>query len=132
VNRAGRCASLDEYTLLGSIEGLARTAPAFSGIVAMKIVGRWQDLVHTHFRTDAVRLTSESTREIERRLRAVLRANAIVFGMHFAQASRGIEIVLECQPDSATLDRVRHELASIVEPIPIKPPTLTSVTLEAR
>lgn len=52
----------------------------------MKIVDRWKDLVHTHFVTDALRLTAERTRAIERAFGEVLRSNGIVFGTHFAHA----------------------------------------------
>jgi hypothetical protein len=60
----------------------------------MQIIDRWQDLVHTHFVTDAVRLPSARVREIERGFLPVLRAAGVVFGIHFAHAPRdkGIRI----------------------------------------
>jgi len=95
----------------------------------MKIVDRWQDLVHTHFVTDAVRLTAERVREIERAFLPMLRTAGVVFGIHFAHAGRdqGIRIVLECQPLGKDLEHLQTELARIIEPIPIRPPTVTSV-----
>lgn len=94
----------------------------------MKIVDRWKDLVHTHFVTDAVRLTAERTREIEHAFGEVLRGNGIVFGTHFAHRRQeaGIRIVLECQPEQRMLERIQEELARIVAPIPTKPPTVTA------
>ena len=99
----------------------------------MKIVERWKDLVHTHFVTDARRLTAERTRDIERAFGEVLRSNGIVFGTHFAHGRHepGIRIVLECQPEQRTLERIQAELARIVAPIPTKPPTVMAVTVES-
>lgn len=99
----------------------------------MKIVDRWKDLVHTHFVTDAVRLSAERTRDIERAFGEVLRSNGIVFGAHFARGRHepGIRIVLECQPDQQMLERIQSELARIVAPIPTKPPTITAVKVES-
>jgi len=99
----------------------------------MKIVDRWEDLVHTHFVTDAVRLPTERVREIERSFLPVLRAAGVVFGTHFAHTGRdrGIRIVLECQPRGKDLAHLETELARIIEPIPIRPPTTVRLrTLE--
>jgi hypothetical protein len=98
----------------------------------MKIIERWEDLVHTHFVTDAVRLPSERTRQIERAISPVLRTMGILFGIHFAHArrDRGIRIVLECQPKGKELEHVQRELARIIEPIPIRPPTVASIGIE--
>jgi hypothetical protein len=98
----------------------------------MRILERWKDLVHTHFVTDGVRLTPERTRDIEREFLAVLRAGGIVFPIHFARASheRTIRVVLECQPAQKELDRLERELGRILEPIPIRPPTVTVLRVE--
>jgi hypothetical protein len=98
----------------------------------MQIVDRWQDLVHTHFVTDAQRLSTERVREIERGFLPVLRAAGVVFGIHLAHARRdqGIRIVLECQPRGKDLERLQRELARIIEPIPIRPPTVTGLHTE--
>jgi hypothetical protein len=95
----------------------------------MKIIDRWQDLVHTHFVTDAVRLPTERTREIKRGFAPALRASGIMFGIHFAHASheRGIRIVLECQPERSVLESLERELARVIERIPIRPPTTIGV-----
>ena len=102
------------------------------GVETMRIIDRWMDLVHTHFVTDGVRLTERSTRDIERQFAAVLRASGIVFPMHFARAPRDrtIRIVLECQPVGEALDRLERELARILEPIPIRPPSIAGVRVE--
>lgn len=98
----------------------------------MKIVDRWKDLVHTHFVTDALRLTAERTRAIERAFGEVLRSNGIVFGTHFAHARHepGIRIVLECQPEQRVVERLQHELARIVAPIPTRLPTVKAVNVD--
>lgn len=95
----------------------------------MKIVDRWEDLVHTHFVTDAVRLPTARLREIERAFIPALRRNHIVVGIHFAHAAGdpGVRVVLECQPDSETTKRLEEELSTIVAPIPVKPPVVTQV-----
>ena len=100
----------------------------------MKILDRWQDLVHTHFVTDAVRLPSERVREIERGFLPVLRASGVVFGIHLAHArhDKGIRIVLECQPRGKELERLQAELARIIEPIPIRPPIARAASGPAR
>lgn len=98
----------------------------------MKIVERWEDLVHTHFVTDAVRLPSARVREIERAFVPVLRAHHIVVGIHFLhrEHERGIQIVLECQPSKPELQKLEAELARIIAPIPIAPPTVRTVRVE--
>jgi len=98
----------------------------------MKIVDRWEDLVHTHFVTDGVRLPSERLREIERAFLPILRAAGIVFGIHFARAKDdpGVRIVLECQPAREGADRLQRELSRIIAPIPVRPPTVTGVTTD--
>ena len=98
----------------------------------MRILERWKDLVHTHFVTDGVRLAPERTRDIEREFLPVLRASGIVFPIHFARASHEptIRIVLECQPPQKELERLERELARILEPIPIRPPTVKVLRVE--
>ena len=95
----------------------------------MKIIDRWQDLVHTHFVTDAVRLPTERTREIEQAFAPALRKNGIMFGIHFAHASHepGIRVVLECQPVRSVLESLEHELARVIERIPTRPPITIGV-----
>lgn len=95
----------------------------------MKIVDRWEDLVHTHFVTDGVRLPPERLRQIERAFLPILKADGIVVGIHFARAKDdpGVRIVLECQPGRDDRDRLQRELSKIVEPIPIRPPTMARV-----
>lgn len=95
----------------------------------MKVIEHWRDLVHTHFVTDGLRLTTERVREIERGFVPVLRASGIVVGIHFAEPRRpgGIRIVLECQPRGAELERLERELGRIIAPIPVRPPTVTSI-----
>ena len=95
----------------------------------MKITDRWEDLVHTHFVTDAVRLPSERLREIERGVLPLLRESGIVFGIHFAHSrkERTIRIVLECRPPKKELDAIQSQIARIVERIPAKPPTVKVV-----
>ncbi|HVW26845.1 MAG TPA: hypothetical protein VHC69_15860 [Polyangiaceae bacterium] len=95
----------------------------------MKIVDRWEDLVHTHFVTDAVRLPTERLREIERAFIPELRRSGIVVGIHFARSREdpGVRIVLECQPGRESTARLETQLARIVAPIPARPPTVSQV-----
>ena len=95
----------------------------------MKIVDRWEDLVHTHFVTDGVRLPSERLREIERAFISALRAAGIVVGIHFARAKNdpGVRIVLECQPGRKDVERLERALAEILKPIPVRPPVVVGV-----
>ena len=98
----------------------------------MRITERGKELVHTHFVTDGVRLGAERTRDIERDFLPVLRASGIVFPIHFARASheRTIRIVLECQPGRAEVERLERELARIIAPIPVRPPTVSAVRVD--
>lgn len=98
----------------------------------MRIVGRWKDLVHTHFVTDGERLGAEHTRQIERAFGSVLRQRGIVFPIHFARSrhERTIRVVLECQPAQDALAHLEQELARIIEPIPARPARVKSIKLE--
>jgi hypothetical protein len=97
---------------------------------SMRILTRWKDLVHTHFVTDGVRLTPERRRDIAREFSAVLRSAGIVFPIHFVRArhERTIRIVLECQPAQLELERLERDLGKILEPIPIRPPTVKRIS----
>ena len=97
----------------------------------MKILGREEVWIHTHFLTDCVRLSSQRMRDIEKELLPRLRQLGIVFGIHFTQLrdERTCRIVLECLPFAATLDRIQQHLQDVVREIPSRPPT-TKVTPE--
>ena len=97
----------------------------------MKILGREEVWIHTHFLTDCVRLSSQRMRHIEKKLLPMLRQLGIVFGVHFTQLrdERTCRIVLECLPFAATLDRIQQHLQDVVREIPSRPPT-TKVTPE--
>ena len=91
----------------------------------MKILGREEVWIHTHFLTDCVRLSSQRMRDIEKKLLPMLRQLGIVFGVHFTQLrdERTCRIVLECLPFAATLDRIQQHLQDVVREIPSRPPT---------
>ena len=97
----------------------------------MKILGREEVWIHTHFLTDCVRLSSQRMRDIEKELLPRLRQLGIVFGIHFTQLrdERICRIVLECLPFAATLERIQQHLQEVVRDIPARPP-ITKVTPE--
>lgn len=93
----------------------------------MKILGREEIWIQTHFLTDCVRLSSRRMRDIEKEMLPILRQLGIVFGIHFTQLrdERTCRIVLECVPFAATLDRIQQHLQEVVREIPSRPPTTT-------
>jgi hypothetical protein len=97
----------------------------------VKILGREEVWIHTHFLTDCVRLSSQRIRDIEKELLPRLRQLGIVFGIHFTQLrnERTYRIVLEWLPFAATLDRIQQQLQDVVREIPSRPAT-TRVTSE--
>ena len=84
--------------------------------------------------TDAVRLTAERVREIERSFAPVLRSARVVFGIHLAHAGRdqGIRIELECQPLDKDLEHLRTELAASSSALPSGPRPSPARALETR
>lgn len=91
----------------------------------MKILGREEVWIHTHFLTDCIRLSSQRMREIEKQTLPLLRQLGIVYGLHFTQLrdERTCRIVLECIPFAATLDHIQQHLQDVVREIPSRPPT---------
>lgn len=96
----------------------------------MKILGREEGWIHTHFLTDCVRLSSRRMRDIEKEMLPLLRQLGIAYGVHFTQLrdERTCRIVLECIPFTATLDRIQQHLQDVVREIPSRPPTTTVTT----
>jgi len=90
----------------------------------MKILGREELWIHTHFLTDCTRLPEFRMREILKEMAPFLRGTGIAFGMHFTQAQneRTCRIVLECIPFARTLDRIQDKLQEVVHDIPSRPP----------
>ena len=97
----------------------------------MRILGREEGWIHTHFLTDCVRLSSQRMRDIKKEMLPTLRQLGIAYGLHFAQLrdERTCRIVLECIPLAATLDLIQQHLQHVVREIPSRPPT-TKVTPE--
>ena len=97
----------------------------------MKILGREEIWIHTHFLTDCTSLSSARTREVSQGLVPFLREQGIVYGIHFTQLQdeRTCRVVLECIPFPAVLDRIQQQLQDLVRKIPSRPPT-TKVTVE--
>lgn len=97
----------------------------------MKILGREEGWIHTHFLTDCVRLSSQRMRDIKKEMLPMLRQLGIAYGLHFTQLrdERTCRIVLECIPFAATLDRIQQHLQDVVRGLPSRPPT-TRVTTE--
>jgi hypothetical protein len=90
----------------------------------MKILGREELWIHTHFLTDCTRLPEFRMREILKEMAPFLRESGVAFGMHFTQVQneRTCRIVLECIPFAQTLDRIQHKLHEVVRDIPSRPP----------
>jgi hypothetical protein len=90
----------------------------------MKILGREELWIHTHFLTDCTRLPEFRMREILKQMAPFLRKSGIAFGMHFTQVQneRTCRVVLECIPFAQTLDRIQHKLQEVVRDIPSHPP----------
>ena len=97
----------------------------------MKILGREELWIHTHFLTDCTRLSSQRMRDIEKAVLPFLRQLGIVYGVHFTQLrdEHTCRVVLECIPFAETLDRIQQKLQNVVRGIPSRPPT-TKVTAE--
>jgi hypothetical protein len=89
----------------------------------MKILGREEQWIHTHFLTDCTRLSEKRMREIVRDMAPYLREQGIVYGMHFTQLrdESTCRIVLECIPFPMTLDRIQQKLQEVVRDIPARP-----------
>ncbi|MBI3800724.1 MAG: hypothetical protein HY268_27570 [Deltaproteobacteria bacterium] len=90
----------------------------------MKIRGREELWIHTHFLTDCTRLPEFRLREIRKEMAPFLRESGIAFGLHFTQVQteRTCRIVLECIPFAQTLDGIQHRLQEVVREIPSRPP----------
>lgn len=74
----------------------------------MKILGREECWIHTHFLTDCVSLSEVRMREVVKNMKPYLQELGIVYGLHFTQVKdeRTCRIVLECIPFPSTLDRI--------------------------
>ena len=99
----------------------------------MKILGREELWIHTHFLTDCTRLSSQRMRDIEKAVLPFLRQLGIVYSVHFTQLrdERTCRVVLECIPFSETLDRIQQKLQNVVQEIPSRPPTTTVAVEES-
>jgi len=89
----------------------------------MKILGREELWIHTHFLTDCTRLPEFRMREILKEMGPFLRESRIAFGLHFTQTQheRTCRIVLECIPFAQTLERIQRKLQEVVRDIPARP-----------
>jgi len=89
----------------------------------MKILGREELWIHTHFLTDCTRLPEFRMREVLKEMGPFLRESGIAFGLHFTQTQneRTCRIVLECIPFAPTLERIHHRLQEVVRDIPARP-----------
>lgn len=95
----------------------------------MRIIGRNSVFVHTSFRTDAQWIDPKQIRRIRHDAESFLRAEGIVFGIHFAEPSetQGIQIVLECIPLLDVLDRFHSRLEELVKDLPTGKPVVRKV-----
>jgi hypothetical protein len=95
----------------------------------MKILGREEQWIHTHFLTDCTRLSETRMREVVKDMTPCLRELGIVYGVHFTQlrGERTCRIVLECIPFPLTLDRIQQQLQEVVRDIPARPAVTKTV-----
>lgn len=95
----------------------------------MKILGRKECWIHTHFLTNCVRLSSARIREVIQNMKPQLLELGIVYGLHFTQVrdERTCRIVLECIPFPSTLDRIQQRLQEVVQDIPARPAVIKTV-----
>jgi hypothetical protein len=98
----------------------------------MRILGREELWIHTHFLTDCIRLPAFRMREIVKTMIPFLKSLGIVYGIHFTQVrdERTCRIVLECIPFPQTLDQIQRKLQAVVHNIPARPPVTTVVAEE--
>ncbi len=98
----------------------------------MKILGREELWIHTHFLTDCTSLPEFRMREIVKQIVPFLRGVGIVFGIHFTQlpGEQTCRIVLECIPFAQTLDCIQQRLQEVVRDIPARPPVTQRVITE--
>ncbi|MBI3757293.1 MAG: hypothetical protein HY267_04885 [Deltaproteobacteria bacterium] len=98
----------------------------------MKILGREEQWIHTHFLTDCLSLSESRMQEVAKAMTPHLRELGIVYGMHFTQVrdERTCRIVLECIPFAKTLDRIQQQLQSVVRDIPARPAVTKTVREE--
>lgn len=99
----------------------------------MKILGREEHWIHTHFLTDCLRLSDTRMKAVVQEMTPRLRELGIVYGLHFTQVrdERTCRIVLECIPFPKTLDRIQQALQDIVRDIPSRPAVVKSVQEES-
>jgi hypothetical protein len=97
----------------------------------MKILGREELWIHTHFLTDCTSLPEFRMREIVNEMTPFLRGLGIVYGVHFTQVQeeRTCRIVLECIPFPRTLDQIQGKLQEVARNIPARP-SVTRVKIE--
>lgn len=98
----------------------------------MKILGREEHWIHTHFLTDCLRLSDARMKEVVKQMTPRLRELGIVYGLRFTQIreERTCRIVLECIPFAKTLDRIQQTLQDIVRDIPSRPAVIKSVQVD--
>lgn len=98
----------------------------------MKILGREELWIHTHFLTDCLRLSDARMKEVVKQMTPRLRELGIVYGLRFTQIGeeRTCRIVLECIPFAKTLDRIQQTLQDIVRDIPSRPAVIKSVQVD--
>ena len=95
----------------------------------MKILGREELWIHTHFLTDCTRLSAARMREVVTAMLPSLRELGIVYGLHFTQVEdeRTCRIVLECIPFAKTLALIQQQLQEVVREIPARPAVIKTV-----
>lgn len=89
----------------------------------MRVVDVKETWIHTHFITDARRISVSNTRLIKKKMEKLLRDMGIVFGIHFRdfREDERIRIVLECRPFPQDLKKIKSHLEEVIKDIPAHP-----------
>jgi hypothetical protein len=96
----------------------------------MKILGREEQWIHTHFLTDCTRLSERRMREVVKDMEPYLRELGLVYDIYYftqMRDERTCRIVLECLPFSPTLNRIQQKLQEVVRDIPARPAVTKTV-----
>ncbi len=96
--------------------------------MVMRVLGRQEVWIHTHFFTDAKALDLKQRQRIQWEMEGFLRGLGIVFGVHFREGE-GVTVVLECIPEREKLDRIEEKLKELIKDIRPKP-KVTKIEVE--
>ena len=88
--------------------------------MVMRVLGRQEVWIHTHFFTDAKALDLKQRQKIKWEMEGFLRSLGIVFGIHFQEGER-VRVVLECLPEERNLEAIHSKLQEVIKDMGPKP-----------